>query len=228
MTMNIKEGGELASHETGPFAECIKEYDPDVISVQEVDNMTIRNGGKDWLSELAADLGMFQFYGKSFTYQDGGFGVGVLCKYPFYKADKVVSYPSGAREPRATAWVYLELPDGNILRIAATHLAVESDQIRVSNIADINNKMFIDDSTPTLLMGDFNADPDSETLQYAMFKWQDIGKGTGDTYPSGTPASRIDYVMGYPKTWKATSYEIVNRPDLSDHCFVVADLEFEY
>lgn len=226
MTMNIREGAERTNHEAAPFAECIRKYQPDVIAFQEVDYMTVRNGGRDWLTELASQLGMFPFYGKSFDYQGGGFGVALLCKYPFYKADEVISYPAGVREPRATAWVYMKMPDGTILRVAATHLSVEASQYRITNIADINKALFTDDSTPTLLMGDFNDSPDSEAIGYATQKWQDIGRGTGLTFPSGTPTIRIDYVMGYPKKWTASSYEIVNEPSLSDHCFVVADLTF--
>ena len=78
---------------------------------------------------------------------------------------------------------------------------------------------------PTLLIGDFNATPDSDTMNYAKFKWQDIGEGTGNTISSTNPTKRIDYVMGYPKTWIRKSYEIVCNPGLSDHCFIVADVE---
>ena len=33
--------------------------------------------------------------------------------------------------------------------------------------------------------------------------------------------------MGYPKKWKYRKYEIIARPDLPDHCFVMADVIYE-
>lgn len=226
MTMNIKECGQYDGYKTSGFAECIRTYNPDVIALQEVDYFTTRNGGKDWLTELAQSLGMQPYYGKSFDYQGGAFGVALLSKYPFYMARTVVSTPAGAREPRACAWIYVSLPDGQTVRVASAHLAVESVQMQIQNLADIHSVLFLDDTTPSLIMGDFNASPDSNTLDYARLRWQDIGAGTGFTIPSSGPTTRIDYIMGYPKKWSQTSYQIVAYPNLSDHCFVVADVKY--
>jgi len=63
-------------------------------------------------------------------------------------------------------------------------------------------------------------------MTYAFMKWQDIGAGTGNTIPSSGPTQRIDYILGYPKSWIKTNYEIVAYPGLSDHCFVVAELQY--
>lgn len=87
--------------------------------------------------------------------------------------------------------------------------------------------MLKDITFPVLLIGDFNASPDSPTLDYAGFKWQDIGTGTGNTIPSTGPTHRIDYVMGYPKAWIKKSYQVVSYPSLSDHCFLVAEVEYQ-
>ena len=92
----------------------------------------------------------------------------------------------------------------------------------------MNKKMFVQDKrTPSLLIGDFNAREDSDQIKYAKNTWQEIGEGTGFTIPSDKPNRKLDYVMGYPKKWKSTKYEIIARPDLSDHCFVMADVIYE-
>ena len=144
------------------------------------------------------------------------------------KAEKIISTIKGAREPRSTGWIYICLPEGGTVRVATTHLALESSEITIQNIADVNKKFFGQDQlTPTLLIGDFNATEDSDPIKYAKIKWQEIGVGTGFTIPSNKPNRKLDYVMGFPKKWKSERYEIIARADLSDHCFVMADVIYE-
>ena len=226
MSMNIREGGELANFDAEAFSACIREQNPDVVVFQEMDNFTTRNGNKDLLSEMAVKLGMFPYFGKAFTYASGDFGNAILSKYPFYNAKNITSNPAGASEARACAWVDIALPGKRKVRIAVTHLDVASDeQIRITMMATINSNVLLNNQLPTLLIGDFNATPDSDTMNYAKIKWQDIGAGTGNTISSTNPTKRIDYVMGYPKSWVKKSYEIVCYPGLSDHCFIVAEVE---
>ncbi|MCM1178048.1 MAG: endonuclease/exonuclease/phosphatase family protein [Bacteroidales bacterium] len=227
MSMNIKEGGKYIDNASEPYSELINKYRPDVVALQEVDYKTVRNGNRDWLNEVAAQTGMFPYYCQSFSYQGGGFGVALLSRYPFYKAEKIVSVIEGAREHRASGWIYISLPNGENVRVASVHLALESSQITIRHMADLNKKIFENDTvTPALLIGDYNSAPESDAIAYIKVKWQDISKDTGPTIPSDAPKTKLDYVMGYPKTWTMDFYEIVARPDLSDHCFVVADVSF--
>lgn len=226
MSMNMREGGKLANFDAEAFSACIREHNPDVVVFQEMDNFTTRNGNKDLLSEMAVKLGMFPYFGKAFTYASGDFGNAILSKYPFYNAKNITSNPAGASEARACAWVDIALPGKRKVRIAVTHLDVASDeQIRITMLATINSNILLNNELPTLLIGDFNATPDSDTMNYAKIKWQDIGAGTANTISSTNPTKRIDYVMGYPKSWVKKSYEIVCYPGLSDHCFIVAEVE---
>ena len=228
MSMNIKEGASYASNKSEPYAELIKEYDPDFVCLQEVDYKTIRNGNRDWLNEVARQTGMFPYYCKSFSYQGGGFGTAILSKYPFFKAFKTIFSASGTREDRASGWVYVQLPAGQTVRVATTHLALESADITTKHIASVNTAIFAEDTvTPTLLVGDFNATPDSDPIKYAKIKWQEIAPGKGNTIPSSNPNRQLDYVMGYPKNWTYSKYEIIAHPELSDHCFIVADVSID-
>ena len=233
MSMNIKECGKYCGYKSAPYAELINQYQPDVVCLQEVDYRTTRNGGRDWLNEVALDTGMWPYFSQSMTYQGGGFGTALLCRYPFWGLTKIISNITGAREPRSTAWLYLTLPEGGVVRVATTHLALESGQITIQHLADVNSKMFKEDSTtPTLLIGDFNSQEGSDPYTYAGNRWVDLGKGYGDTYPTSRPDityanQRLDYVMASPKTgWSVVKYEILDCPDLSDHRFIVADLTY--
>lgn len=227
MSINMKEGGSYANYKAQPYVDFIRQYDPDVIVLQEMDNFTTRNGNKDLLTEIASGLNMFPYYSQSFVYQGGGFGVAVISKYPYYRAGKVISEPDGAKEPRACGWIYVQLPDGNTVRVASVHLAVESEDLRVKNIADYNSELLKEPDVPTLIAGDFNATPDSNTVAYARINWQNLGGTTDFTIPSSGPNRRLDYIMGFPKNWSCSLFKVDAQPGLSDHCCLIADLTYE-
>lgn len=237
LSMNIKEGGKMAGYRTSAFADVIKQYDPDVVAMQEVHDRTFFVGGRAWTTELAEAAGMYPLYCKSFDYSGGGFGVAVMTKYPFFASEYIVSpmstYPSENVKPgrkpedRSTGWVYMSLPDGNVVRVGSTHLSVENDII-IKNMFDVNKKIFAEDTvTPTLLIGDYNAVPGSDQIVYFLRKWQDVSEEIGPTIPSDKPKQKLDYIMGYPKGgWKLEKYEIIAREDLSDHCFIYAEVSY--
>lgn len=227
MSLNMKEGGSYADYKAQPYVDFIRQYNPDVVLLQEVDNFTTRNGNKDLLTEIASELGMFPYYAKSFTYQGGAFGVAILSKYPCFKAGRVISSPAGANEPRACGWVCIQLPGGETVRVASVHLAVESEDMRVKNIADYNSELMKDYTTPTLIGGDFNATPDSNTVSYARINWQNLGGTTDFTIPASNPNRRLDYIMGFPKHWTCSNFQVDAQPALSDHCALIADLTYE-
>ena len=227
MSMNIRQGAEYADGESAPYADLIKSYDPDIIALQEVDYKTVRNGGKDWLNEVAQQTGMFPYYCKSISYQGGAFGTALLSKYPFYKAAKVVFKHADTREDRATGWIYVQFPSGQSIRFGTVHLSLETSQLTIQHFASINKAFFAEDTvTPALMIGDYNAASGSDPINYVKNKWQEIIPNMGPTIPSDKPTTQLDYIMGYPKaSWTCSSYEIIARQDLSDHCFIVADLQ---
>ncbi len=227
MSMNIKEGGSCAGYLSAPYAKIISEYKPDFVCLQEVDYRTARNGKRDFLNELAVETGMFPYYCQSFSYQGGAYGVAILSRYPFFKAKKRISEISGAREARACGWIYVQMPGADTIRVASVHLALESTEITIRNIADINKYILEDRKVPTLMIGDYNAVPDSDAIAYCKLNWQEIGAGAGPTIPATNPKKQLDYIMGHPKKWTCSYYQIIARPGLSDHCFIIADLEYE-
>lgn len=227
MSMNIRQGGEYAGNRSEPYSELINKYKPDVVALQEVDYKTTRNGNRDWLNEVAMQTGMFPYFCKSITYQGGGFGTALLSKYPFYKCEKTIFSHKDTREDRATGWIYVELPCGESVRFGVVHLSLETSQMTIQHFATINKAFFAEDTTtPALLIGDYNASQGSDPINYVKNKWQDVIPDLGFTIPTTGPTTQLDYVMGYPKgAWTCTSHEVIAREDMSDHCFIVADVQ---
>ena len=227
MSMNIRQGGEYAGNKSEPYSEFINKYNPDVVALQEVDYKTTRNGKRDWLNEVAMQTGMFPYYCKSITYQGGAFGTALLSKYPFYKCEKTIFSHKDTREDRSTGWIYVQLPDGVSVRVGVVHLSLETSQLTIQHFASINKAFFAEDTTtPALMIGDYNATTTSDPINYVKNKWQDVIPDLGFTIPATGPTSQLDYVMGYPKgAWKCIKHEVVARADMSDHCFIVADVQ---
>jgi endonuclease/exonuclease/phosphatase family metal-dependent hydrolase len=64
-------------------ATVIKNADPDVVLLQEVDVKTDRSGKVDQIAALSEYTGMkYYAFAKAISYQNGDFGVAVLSKYP--------------------------------------------------------------------------------------------------------------------------------------------------
>ena len=227
MSMNIRQGGEYAGNKSEPYSALINQYKPDVVALQEVDYKTIRNGKRDWLNEVAMQTGMFPYFSKSITYQGGGFGVALLSKYPFFKCEKTLFTHKDAREDRSSAWIYVQLPTGETVRVGVVHLSLESSQLTIQHFASVNKAFFAEDTTtPALLIGDYNATQGSDPINYVKNKWQDVIPNLGNTIPATGPTSQLDYVMGYPKgSWTCVKSEVLARSDMSDHCFIVADVQ---
>lgn len=227
MSMNIRQGGEYAGNKSEPYSELINKYDPDVVALQEVDYKTTRNGKRDWLNEVAMQTGMFPYFCKSITYQGGAFGTAILSKYPFFKCEKTVFSHKDTREDRATGWIYVQLPCGATIRVGVVHLSLETSQLTIQHFASINKAFFAEDTTtPALMIGDYNASNGSDAINYVKNKWQDVIPDLGFTIPATGPTTQLDYVMGYPKgKWTCTKHEVLPRADMSDHCFIVADVQ---
>jgi endonuclease/exonuclease/phosphatase family metal-dependent hydrolase len=193
--------------------------EPDVVGMQEV----LAFGGVSQAEQIAAGLGWHVHYGPA--WQIGGgltYGNAIVSRWPL--ADVAVfPLPTPPEiDARSVAHAMVEMPCGRV-PVFVTHLPyqlhaghVRCEQIRV--VADLiaEHAPVADTTFPPILMGDFNAEPDSDEMRflrgltplggrcvYFADAWQATATpGPGFTYDrrnpyalrSREPSRRIDYV----------------------------------
>lgn len=219
--------GELASLEE--LADYIKEHDPDLVALQEVDVRTQRGQaphqhGKDFASELAFRTGMMPAFGKTIPFAGGYYGIAMLSKYPLNHVEKIfLPMTSYGKEQRAVLVADVEYAQGQFITFASTHLDYTHTQERQVQVSALNEALSAR-PYPIILGGDFNAEPDSPEINKGMARWK-LVSDTSPTFPSSNPATVIDYIFCYPSTaWRRVGAHN-DSIQLSDHLPVWVILE---
>lgn len=226
MSYNLR-FGERASLEE--LADYIKNENPDIVALQEVDVRTnrtqaVHQNGKDFITELGYRTGMLTAYARTIDFSGGYYGVGILSRYPFEQTRKVVlPLPAGSNEQRALLVADVELPEKKRFTFVSTHLDHSSSSVRVQQVEAIN-EFFRQHPLPLIIAGDFNAQPDNPEINEGMNEYLQLCNNQ-PTFPSDDPSSKIDYIFCKPSgRWKRINSATL-KSVLSDHLPVVAEVE---
>lgn len=209
-------------------ARAILKADPDIAALQELDYRTNRANRLDVTTEIAKRTNMVSIFAKAVNWDDGEYGQSLLSKYPFLKTGKVDLPTHKGNEPRIAIESLLILPAGDTIRFVGTHLDHQKDSSERIEQVEALNKIFLDEKIPTILAGDLNDIPGSETIKHLEALWGSSYDITDPvpTFPSHAPEKKIDYVMFYPKDrWKVVESEVLCDKVASDHCAVLVVLE---
>lgn len=138
------------------IADAIMRERPDFIGLNEVDSKTKRTGYVDCPAELGRRTGLHATFGRAIPYQGGEYGVAVLSRE---KPMSVVRVPLPGREKRVM--LLCEFPD---FWFGTTHLDFGDYQLAAVEIIRgvIAEKAAM---KPVFLSGDWNAEPNSRTLE---------------------------------------------------------------
>jgi endonuclease/exonuclease/phosphatase family metal-dependent hydrolase len=211
--------GELASLEE--LAEFIKQEDPDLVALQEVDCRTFRDRapaqhGKDFMTELGFYTGMIPAYGKTILYAGGYYGIGILSRFPLAKVERVyLPLTEQGKEQRALLIAEVEYEENQYLTFASTHLDYVNTEVRQAQVKKLNEELQ-SQSYPVIVAGDFNARPEHTEIVEGMKAWGRLCN-MNPTSPAHAPKYKIDYIFGYPEnSWKAIDAKTYSS-DLSDH-----------
>jgi endonuclease/exonuclease/phosphatase family metal-dependent hydrolase len=195
---------------------CIRELNPDIVALQEVDS---RRDLRDGFELLGDALGEHRAEVRTIRTPDGDYGHMLLSRWAITAwTDHDISF--GKREPRSLIEACIETDAGPISVLAA-HLGLNLGERRqqavtVAALAEA-------DRVPTVVMGDFN-EPTGEGAAGRLLGREFVSAGKRATFPSFRPLFPLDRI------WFEPSLELV-RSDVcragrraSDHLPLWADL----
>jgi len=205
----------------------IKENDPDILGLNEVDLGALKTGFVDIPSYIAHKLNMYYFYGYTFYKH---YGDVILSKYPILEA-KIISLPLAIETERPRAIIKAKIQiNTSVWTIIVSHLSTNSDD-RLAQVPFIVNEIEKEITFEKIVwMGDFNLQPTSS--EYSLingtsilnftdtYRYLNTFSGyTGDFNEDHIPQKRIDYVMCSPDLVPKNSYVFCSIS--SDHCAVI-------
>lgn len=196
LSYNVKAGRDSSLEK---IAEEIRAVAADVVALQEVDVGTGRTGRVDQPAELARRTGLrHHAFGKAIDHDGGDYGVALLSRWPIENVEQILLPGDG--EQRTVLCGTVKAPSGD-MRVCSTHLGL-TDGARGLQAAEILS--FLEERGGSdgrvVLMGDFNAAPDSTTARTfldAGFSdaYAEAEDDAGFTHPSGRPTRRIDLML---------------------------------
>ncbi|GAB1453701.1 hypothetical protein MASR2M47_37570 [Draconibacterium sp.] len=237
MTYNIYHGersNEPGKSNLKDIANIINQVKPDFVALQEVDSITNRSATfndsvpQNLVKELAELTNMYSFFGKAIDYGNGGYGEGILSRFPASASTVILPIPKGG-ELRALISVGHTFPNGQEIIFAGTHLCHQFAENRLAQTDSICN-IFSDAEIPVIMGGDFNFNPDSESYKLIRTCFNDAAEMEGkpqNTIPSDNPRARIDYIFVSKKhNWTIKEVKVI-RSEASDHLPVLVTLELK-
>ena len=201
-------------------AAAINRETPDVAGLQEVDNKTERSGvDVDQLGELSRMTNLFPTFTAKRDLPGGKYGIGVLSKDKPLAVDSVIM--EGSAHPRA-----LQMLDFGRFYFFNTHLPLTAE-LRLKAVNKIEEQALLRNDKPIILVGDLNAEPNSEEIRELKKTWTQISPDA-PTFPAPAPTAQIDYVfIRNAAEVKVNEARVVDDPKTSDHRPVFVEVEFK-
>lgn len=212
------------------IAKAIKDQDPDLVALQEVDVNTVRSGKFNQAEEIAKRLGMSFFFAKAIDHEGGDYGVAILSKFPMSETriNRLPTEASTKGEPRVLATAKITLPNGKFIRFGSTHMdAQKADTNRELQIKEIN-RIAAGEKLPFIIAGDFNAPPGSTVIDLLDQGFTRSCQQCEFTIPVLKPNKTIDFIAFTPKAkFIAQSTTVIPERYASDHLPVVAVVQVQ-
>jgi endonuclease/exonuclease/phosphatase family metal-dependent hydrolase len=236
LTYNIHCGiGRDRCYDLSRIERILKEEQPHLIALQEMDCGVSRTSYDDQAALLATRLSMNRFYCVTRPKHEGAYGMAVLSPFRVVHEHKYdISYH--AREPRSCVRVDVEVEPGAILHVFNCHLGLTTRERSHQRRQMISEAMLLDKKLhhPVILMGDFNDRPISvvhrELRRHFTDAFSSLGKRWGPTFKVGPLHLRLDHIYVSPGIRVIDCW--VRRDDqtrtASDHWPLIAELEVEW
>ena len=233
MVWNIHNGiGSDSEFNLDRIISEIKEYDPDILGLNEVDMGILKTGLVDIASYFAQELDMYYFYGPTFY---NHYGNAFFSKYPIQEVKNIdLPVAEGVySEPRGVIRAKVEIND-KIWTIYVNHLATNEEH-RKEQVPFVIEFMEEEEVERVVWMGDFNMKPDSKPYKlvnsssdefwlrdtHAFLEEEPDLTGGFDPDNNYKPRNRIDYIFCSPDLISTKAK--VHWSLASDHCAVITE-----
>ena len=213
-------------------AAVINAAHPDLVALQEIDVNNARAGmDLNEAKELARLTGMSYFFSRAIWYRGGAYGDAVLSRYPVKDTIRYeLPIEAGTKaETRVLCVVKVQLPGGKQILFGSTHLDQHRDEsnrlLQARTIAGIVKSFTL----PCIIGGDFNADPESQTLNLLdSALTRSCRSDCPLTIPTERPVKTIDYILYSPVAgFESLGVRSIHETYASDHLPVVADIRIK-
>lgn len=215
-------------------AAVIRESGADIVGLQEVDrHWSARSGFQDEPAVLAELLDMYVVYGANLDLDplEPGqprrqYGTAILSRFPIVESHNIpLPKTVATNEQRGLLEAVLDVRGARV-RVYNTHLQHNNVNDRIAQVETVLDYI----GTPVervLLMGDFNARPDTAEIAPVYHRFDDAwveggDGGDGFTISPHNPYARIDYIFVSRNIKVARA--AVPRTLASDHLPLVADV----
>jgi endonuclease/exonuclease/phosphatase family metal-dependent hydrolase len=220
MTYNIHQGFGMDNRlDLWETADAVRQADPDILGLQEADAGRVPSMSIDEVLWLSRTLNMYSAYGPSW---DSSYGVAVLSKYPIIQETRHLL--TSAKQQRSCLEASVDL-GARTLTFYSAHLGLDSDE-RERQLDEVLSHT-LNAEAPKIIVGDFNANPDSHEIGRVLQQFDNAfelgGTGHGYTSPADAPVETIDYVF-VSRGIQVTSAEVVDSL-ASDHLPVAAQVQ---
>jgi endonuclease/exonuclease/phosphatase family metal-dependent hydrolase len=201
MTYNIN----AEKHGSGSYkdiADVINEIDPDIAGLQKLDSCNSRNP-KDvlkWLGEQTARKTAYAPAIKDFENSGGSYGVGFLSRQSPVSIRKLWIEHTKKEQDRAALQIGVTMAGENV-RVIVTHLAHEGSSYRMAQMQKIIfwiDSISTDD--PVVIMADFNAKPDENSMKLLESAGYGYVKGSKGEILDTSANQGINHILFRPSS----------------------------
>lgn len=201
------------------IASIINHIQPDIVAIQELDSVTLRNGGINTLQLLGQKAWMHPTFGSAISYQGGKYGVGILSREKPLHSWNV---PLPGREEERTL-LFTEFAD---YVLACTHFSLTPKDQLLSIPIIIQASLKI--TKPLFLAGDMNSSPESDTQKEIRRHFKPLNNQRKATYPANNPTNLIDYIYTrIGNHYTLLQQCVLDEPIASDHAPFFVDVRLK-
>jgi len=221
LSYNIRAGlGTDGIRDLERVATVIRQFNPDLLVVQEVDRHVPRSRCADQFHHLTQALGLNGHFAKTIDLHGGDYGIALFSRWPFCQHFTCPLPAQEGHEDRVLAGIEVRPPGSNLpLWWLGTHLARYSAELRLAQAEAID--AFVASHLPpeanVILAGDFNDSRHSPPLRHLSRHWTLVSR-EAPTYPANAPEHDIDHILfRHGSRLECLSAGLISEQVASDH-----------